>query len=91
MQDELDQKETDYHLLMSPEEFYSALDDIEQAGIRRRQMKEQVRVTKKSNRANKRAAADSSSDDTNSRSNKRRKKEKDKKSKSSRTRNRKVL
>ena len=38
MQDKLDQKETDYRL-MSPEEFYSALDDNE--------MKEQVRATKK--------------------------------------------
>ena len=47
MQDELDQKETDYRL-MTPEEFYSALDDIiEQADIRRRQMKEQVRATEK--------------------------------------------
>ena len=39
MQDELDQKESDY-CLMSPEEFYSALDDIEQADIRQRQVKE---------------------------------------------------
>ena len=42
IQNELDQKETDYRL-MNPEEFYSsALDDIENADIRRRQMKDQV-------------------------------------------------
>ena len=57
MQDKLDQKPTDYHL-MTPEEFYSALDDIEQADICRRQrMKDQVRATKKAMRSNKRAAA----------------------------------
>ena len=39
MQDELDQKESDY-CLMPPEEFYSTLDDIEQANIRQRQVKE---------------------------------------------------
>jgi hypothetical protein len=82
MQDELDQKETDYRL-MSPEEFYSALDDIENADIRRRQMKEQVRATEKAMRASKRAAADSSSDD-NSHA-KKRKKGRDRKSKSKTT------
>ena len=83
MQNELDQKETDYRL-MNPEEFYSALDDIENADIRRRQMKDQVRTSEKAMRANKRAAADSSSDD-NSRANKKRKKGRDNKSKSTRT------
>jgi hypothetical protein len=83
MQDELDQKETDYRL-MNPEEFYSALDDIENADIRRRQMKDQVRTSEKAMRASKRAAADSSSDD-NTRANKKRKKGRDNKSKSTRT------
>ena len=41
MQDELDHKETDYRV-MTPEELFSALDDIEQANICCRQMKEQV-------------------------------------------------
>ena len=37
IQNELDQKETDYQLIMNPEEFYSSLNDIENADIRRRQ------------------------------------------------------
>ena len=83
MQNELDQKETDYQL-MNPEEFYLALDDIENADIRRRQMKEQVQASEKAMRANKCAAADSSSND-NSCANKKRKKGRDNKSKSTRT------
>ena len=83
MQDKLDQKETDY-CLMTPEEFYSALDDIEQADICRRQMKDQVQASEKATRSNKCTAADSSSDN-NSCTNKKRKKRRDNKSKSSRT------
>ena len=60
-----------------------ALDDIENADIRRREMKDQVRATEKAMRASKRAAADSSSDD-NSHA-KKRKKGRDRKSKSKTT------
>ena len=81
MQDELDHKETDYRV-MTPEELFSALDDIEQANICCRQMKEQVWTSEKATHAAKRASADSSDDNTGS--NKRRKKSKDSKSKSSR-------
>ena len=41
MQNELDQKETDYRI-MNPEEFCSALDDIKNTDIRQRQMKDQI-------------------------------------------------
>ena len=82
IQNELDQKETDYRL-MNPEELYLALHDIENADIRRRHMEDQVRTSEKAMRANKRAAADSSSDD-NSCTNKKCKKGRDNKSKSSR-------
>ena len=79
MQNELDQKETDYQL-MNPEKLYWALNDIENADIHRSQMKDQVQASEKAMRANKRAVADSSSDN-NSRTDKKRKKGRDNKSK----------